>query len=444
MRLQEVLTDAVAAKGLPGAAAAVLHDGEVTEAAAGVLNVRTGVDVTPDSLFQIGSVTKVYTATLVLQLVDAGHVALDDPVRKHLPDFRVADADASEQITVRHLLTHTSGFDGGDFFYDGGRGDDALARYVAALADLRQITPPGAYWSYNNAGFSVLGRIIEVVTDQVWDAALRERLLTPAGLDHTATLPEDVLLFRAAAGHLPGADGPNTLAKQWMLDRTAGPAGLICATAADVIAFARLYLEDGGGVLSPASVKAAQEPQILFPGETEIACGLGWILRTVNGMRTISHNGGTLGQLAFLAALPDEGVAVACLTNGPTGGAVWQDVVEHVTTELGLPSLKATLPKPPATAPEVDLSKYVGCYERRAVRSTVSLDDGKLTLTMEYVDVQYDLTPPPPLPIVPINAQTFVALGPDGEPAMTVEFLEPDGDGRPQLFFAARMARRVA
>jgi hypothetical protein len=77
------------------------------------------------------------------------------------------------------------------------------------------------------------------------------------------------------------------------------------------------------------------------------------------------------------------------------------------------------------------------------VHSTVSLEEGALKLTMQYVGIEYDLRPPPPVPIVPVDAQTFVAVGPDGKPAMSVQFLEPDADGRPQLFFAARMARRA-
>jgi CubicO group peptidase (beta-lactamase class C family) len=442
--LAEVLQGSIASKKLPGASMAVLLDGALVEASAGVLNVRTGVETTTDTLFQIGSITKVYTATLVMQLVDAGLVQLDAPVRTHLPEFAVADAAATEAITVRHLLTHTSGFDGGDHFFDGGRGDDTMARYVASLAELSQISAPGAMWSYNNAGFGVLGRIVEVVTGQVWDDALRDRLLRPAGLGSTVSLPEDALLFRTAAGHQAGDDGNPELVARWGLNRSSGPAGLICATAADVVGFARVHLEDGRGVLSPASVKAMQQEQIGFPGETEAACGLGWIIRDLVGVRTIGHNGGTLGQLAFLSAVPDRGFAIALLTNGPTGAAVWQEVVEHVTSRLGLPSHKATLPKPPSEVPDLDLTKYVGRYERKAVHSTVSLDDDHLTLGVEYVGIEYDLKPPPAVPIVPVDAQTFVALGPDGEPAMSMQFLDFDDDGRPQLFFAARLAKRAS
>jgi hypothetical protein len=134
---------------------------------------------------------------------------------------------------------------------------------------------------------------------------------------------------------------------------------------------------------------------------------------------------------------------MALLTNGPTGGAVWEEVSEHVVAELGLPSHKARLPKPPVPAPPVDLTKYVGRYERKAVHSTVSLEGDHLVLTMEYIDISYDLKPPPPMPITPVDGQTFVVIGADGEPAMTVDFLDEDADGKPQLLFAARLARRV-
>ena len=98
-----------------------------------------------------------------------------------LPELRLSDPEVTRQVTVRHLLTHTSGIDG-DVFTDTGRGDDCLERYVALLADVAQNHPLGATWSYCNSGYSLLGRIIEKVTGGTWDAALRERLFTPLGL----------------------------------------------------------------------------------------------------------------------------------------------------------------------------------------------------------------------------------------------------------------------
>src|SRR4051794_13761958 len=145
---------------VPGAALAVLVDGEVHELATGVLHRGTGVAATVDSVFQIGSISKVYTATLVLQLAEAGGLDLDAPVLSVLPEFAVADAEATKSVTVRQLLNHTSGIDG-DFFHDTGRGDDCVARYVEACARLRQNHAPGATMSYCNSGFKILGRVVE-------------------------------------------------------------------------------------------------------------------------------------------------------------------------------------------------------------------------------------------------------------------------------------------
>ena len=134
---RERLVERMAAHRVPGATLGIVHEGRVTVIGAGVLSKATGVEVTPESLFQIGSITKVWTATLVLQLVDEGRLDLDAPVADVLPGFRVADPDVTRRVTTRHLLTHTSGIDG-DVFTDTGRGDDCIARYVDGLADVGQ------------------------------------------------------------------------------------------------------------------------------------------------------------------------------------------------------------------------------------------------------------------------------------------------------------------
>lgn len=190
---------------VPGAALGILRlrpgrEDELAEAAHGVLNVDTGVQATTDSVFQIGSISKVWTTTVVMRLVDEGLLDLDAPVADVLPELRLSDPDVTKQVTVRHLLTHTSGIDG-DVFTDTGRGDDCLEKYVALLADVAQNHPLGVTWSYCNSGFSLVGRVIEKLTGSTWDAAMRERLFTPLGLRHTGTLPEEALLHRAATGH---------------------------------------------------------------------------------------------------------------------------------------------------------------------------------------------------------------------------------------------------
>src|SRR3954453_1995263 len=243
---------------VPGTAWGVLHGGEVVDGAGGLLSKTTGVEATADSLFQIGSITKLCTGTRVMQLVDEGKVDLDATIRTYLPEFRIADEEAASVITVRQLLTHTSGFEG-DIFTETGVGDDCVEKYLEVLHDVPQLFPPGAMWSYNNAGFCVLGRLIEVLREKPYDAALRDHLITPLGITHAATSPYDAILFRAAVGHLeptPG-EGQHTT-PIWALARSNIAAGsMFPMSARSLIAFARMHLEDG---------RAHDGTQVLAPG----------------------------------------------------------------------------------------------------------------------------------------------------------------------------------
>lgn len=142
-----------------------------------------------------------------MRLVDRGPVDLDAPARAYVPAFRLSDPDVADSVTVRRLLAHTSGIIG-DHLPDRGRGDDVLERYVATLASLPMLHAPGEMFSYGNSGFVVAGRLVEEVTGQTWDAALRTRLLDPLGSAEFATLPEEALRYRVAVGHLPAATTP--------------------------------------------------------------------------------------------------------------------------------------------------------------------------------------------------------------------------------------------
>lgn len=271
---QRRLSTLAARHGVPGATLGILQvrpggEDELVEAATGVLNKDTGVAVTTNSVFQIGSMSKVWTATLALQLVDEGLLDLDAPIVQVLPELQLGDPDVAKQVTMRHLLTHTSGIDG-DVFTDTGRGDDCLEKYVDLLADVVQNHPLGATWSYCNSGFSLAGRVIEKLTGGTWDQALRDRIITPLGLQNTVTLPEEALLRLAAVGHVSEGEEEPKRATIWGLPRSLGPAGLITSTVADALAFARLHLNggvapDGTRVLSEASVAAMAEQHAELP-----------------------------------------------------------------------------------------------------------------------------------------------------------------------------------
>ena len=436
--------------GVPGANLAILAGGEITEAAYGVLNQRTGVEVTTDSLFQIGSITKVWTATLAMQLVDEGKLDLDEPIITYLPDFKVADPDVTKTVTTRHLLTHTSGIDG-DFFLDAGRGDDCVEKYVAACADLKQNHPLGATMSYCNSGYTILGRLIEVLRGQSWDQVLREKLFAPLELTSAGTLPEEALLHRAAVGHVTPPKGEMHVAPMWGIFRTAGPAGLIHATPKEALAFAQLHLADGvtpngTRILSEQSARAMREPQVEVPDKLTLGShwGLGWILMSWDGREVYGHDGGTIGQSAFMRIVPDAGVAICLLTNGGHTQELFRDLFGEILGELtGIQLPKR--PEPPATPPSVDINNYAGRYVRESVELTLTAAEGKLIGTMKNTGALSEALSDgeePTFDVVPVEENLFVAKQPE-DPSWTpmVFFRLPDGSE--YVHFGARATPKV-
>jgi dipeptidyl aminopeptidase/acylaminoacyl peptidase/CubicO group peptidase (beta-lactamase class C family) len=436
---------------VPGAQLGILRytpgrEDELAEAAYGRLNLATGSPATTTSLFQIGSITKVWTATVVLQLVDEGLVELDTPVAEVVPELRLADPDVTKSVTIRHLLTHTSGIDG-DVFTDTGRGDDCLEKYVDVLAEAAQNHPLGATWSYCNSGFSLLGRVIEKVTGTTWDKAMRDRLFTPLGLARTVTLPEEALLHSAAVGHVD-VDGEQVPSQAWGLMRSVGPAGLVTSTVADVLAFARLHLTgglaaDGTRVLSEKSAAAMTAHEADLPDKYILgdSWGLGWIRFGWDGQRLIGHDGNTLGQAAFLRILPEQGLAVALLTNGGHTRDLYEDLYRELFAELAELEMPHPLapPEPPVA---VDVSPYVGTYERASVRMEVLADGPTLRTTITGPLAEMVPDPVEEYSMVPVGPALFVVKPPESETWAPVTFYElPTGER--YVHFGVRATPRV-
>ncbi|MFG2503644.1 serine hydrolase domain-containing protein [Streptomyces sp. NPDC048441] len=438
---------------VPGAAVAVSFGDAVIDAAAGVLSKDTGVEATPDSVFQIGSITKVWTTTLAMQLVDEGKLDLDAPVRDYLPDFKLADDAAAARITTRQLMCHVSGFEG-DFFTDTGVGDDCLEKFIATLGDVPQLFAPGERFSYNNAGYCVIGRIVEVLREKSYDDCLRAHLFAPLGLTHAAAGPYEAILHRAAVGHLQATpDAAPRPAPVWALVRSNSAAGsMLAMRPRDLLAFARMHLTegrapDGTQVLSPESALAMRQRQVDVPplGLMGDAWGLGWELFDFPGGTVIGHDGGTIGQSAFLRAVPGQDIAVAVLTNGGDPLAVYTEIVGRVLRELAGIELPA-LPEPDPEAPRIDASRYVGTYASSVADTVVSQDaDGRVWAERTPKGIFAEIGGGPErVELVPARCDTLIAVEPEHGMHRMHSFVGDDGEGRAQFLHTGRADRRVS
>ncbi|WP_104090864.1 serine hydrolase [Arthrobacter sp. GMC3] len=386
---QHRLETAIAKYDVPGAVFGILRTDaavpgrgaeERVVIAAGVTNKRTGEKVTPASLFQLGSITKTWTATLIMQLVAEGKLDLDAPIRDVLPDFKLADENAAATITMRQLLTHTSGIDG-DIFTDTGAGDDCVEKYVDALSTAEQVFAPGQTWSYCNTGFGIAGRVIEVLRGKIWNQVLADHIYAPLKLSCTTTLAEETALHSFAVGHL-GLGSEQKVTTDLMITRSAGPAGLISSSVDETLTYARTFMP-GGTPLMPAEQLAEMvRGQVNMSHATSLAdeWALGWCLQKWGTVPTINHNGATFGQNSYLRLFPEQGIALFLSVNGGRAENIHRELFGEAAQALAGATIPAAF-NPAAHAPgeagrdAARLHEYAGVYEAAGLRIVVEPKD---------------------------------------------------------------------
>jgi CubicO group peptidase (beta-lactamase class C family) len=444
------LEEAVARHNIPGAVLGVAHRSERIEVAAGRLNLATESLVRPTSVFQLGSISKVYTALLVMQLVDGGRVSLDDSLAEVLPELDLADRRATARIRLRQLLSHSSGIDG-DHIIDTGPGDDALARMVDASGQIRMLAPPGTTMSYCNIGFALAGRIVERLTGQVWEDALRDRLCAPAGLKSTAVRPEDLLRHEVAYGHVSGPNGSCELAPAWTPPRSLGPAGYVCASIGDVLDFAAIVLADGvapngNRVLSAAASHQMRTAEIAVPEPWLMGShwGLGWALQDWQSHRAIGHFGDGIGHCAYLWIVPSLDLRFALMTNCKSSRAAFLELLNDVVREVAGVSVTSA-PAPISDLDGADVTRHLGVYEREGMRHEVcAVDDGTLRLrsTPTGAMARWFGSPPSDLSLLPVDRSGSVFVDGVDESRTAAVFFDGPG-GERFLHYGMRATPRV-
>ena len=307
--LQVRLASASTAGRFSGVVLVAKNDAPVFERAYGLSDRELNIPNTLDTRFRIGSMNKMFTATAVLQLVQAGKVALDAPLRTYLPDYPNADV---AKVTIRQLLTHTGGT--GDIFtpeFDAHRLElKTLDDYENLYGKRGLAFPPGSKYEYSNYGFILLGLVVERASGQNYYDYVREHVYEPAGMTSTGSEPEGVSVPDRSVGYTMGVGGrviPNTDT----LPYRGTSAGGGYSTAGDLLKFA--------ASLQTHKLLDAAYTDMLTTGKVDVGdgfkYGFGFGDYTVNGVRCFGHNGGAPGMNGALSICPADGYVVIALAN---------------------------------------------------------------------------------------------------------------------------------
>jgi D-alanyl-D-alanine carboxypeptidase len=355
----------------PGAAVLVVKDGQVVlRKGYGMANLELGAPVTPENVFEIGSVTKQFTAAAILLLQERGKLRVEDDVTKYLPDFPTH----GEKITIENLLTHTSGipnYTSLPEWLPRVREDMTLSVLVDLFKDKPLDFKPGTKWSYSNSGYIVLGAVIEKASGKTYERFVEEEIFQKLGMKGSRyNHPEEVVPHRAA-GYGRDADGFRNAAYLSMTQPYA--AGSLLSTVDDLAIWDRALT--GDALLSKASRDRMFTSYKLASGEPT-GYGYGWEVSDYAGRRVIEHNGGIFGFSSDEARVPEAGLFVAVLSNSEEAARSPDDLVLHILAKAlgeGLEDRKSV------TLDTGTLEEYVGVYrfDAQTVR-TITREGDKL------------------------------------------------------------------
>jgi CubicO group peptidase (beta-lactamase class C family) len=326
---------------VPGCAVAVLKDDEVVlNEGFGLRNVEDGLQVTPTTLFAIGSSTKAFTAAAVGAMVDDGQIEWDTPLRDYIPGFRLHDPVATDRIAPRDLLSHRTGLPRHEFAWmahpERSRADlVSRLRHLPLSKDIRQD------FQYCNFGYMTAGYLVEVVTGMPWEEYVSTRLLKPLSMDETNFSVGVSQRSEDYSKPYERREGSVVEIPFRVIDQ-AGPAGSINSTTTDMLAWVRTNLalgESQDQVIAHDTLRKMQSPQMVFPEDLTFpetrhyAYGLGWLIGEYRGHRLVEHGGGIDGFLTELMLLPQEKIGLVVLTNSTTS-VLGRTIAYRVLDEL--------------------------------------------------------------------------------------------------------------
>jgi CubicO group peptidase (beta-lactamase class C family) len=294
----------------PGAAVVLVKDGRVIfRKGYGMANLELKNPMQPDMVFEIGSITKQFTSTAILMLVEQGKISLDDDLHKYLPDY----PDKGTKISIENLLTHTSGIKSytNDLkWMSMWRQDMTVQQIIDLTKDDPLEFPPGTKWKYDNTGYILLGAIIEKVSGLSYADYIRKNIFEPLGMKHSYYGSNSAVIPGRASGY--SKDGGNWVNARYLSMTQPYAAGSLMSSVDDLAIWDAAI--SAGKLLSKASWDRAFTPYKLANGD-DTHYGYGWSIDAYDGHSIIRHNGGIFGYVSEVARLPNDHVFVALLTN---------------------------------------------------------------------------------------------------------------------------------
>lgn len=361
---------------VPGVAVGVYYQNREYVRGYGSTNVDYPLRVDGDTLFRIGSTTKTFTGTAVMRLVEMGKIDLNASVRTYLPDLKLAEESVAQRVTVRQILNHSAGWLGDDYA-NYGRGDDALTKYVAGMALLRQLTPVGEVLAYNNAAIDLAGRVIERVSGTSYEEAIAKLVLEPLQLGQTGFFTDELVGHNITASHVVEKGVARVDPSSWWFPRSLDPTGGLISSARDQLRYALFHLRDGIAhdgkrVMAPQTLVAMRSdpgPGGTLRMEVDGVCVTWFQRRTAQGVPIFQHGGAWGGQNSDFFLIPARGFAMTTLTNSASGPLL----INELTRSNWVLERFAGLSNPPAK-PQQRTAAQLRPYEGHYVGWTIPPD----------------------------------------------------------------------
>lgn len=301
---------------IPGVSLAIIQQGKVIKSTGyGMANVELSVPATDHTVYQLASVTKTFTATAIMMLVEEGKLNLDDKITKLLPNLPTA----WENVTVRHLLNHTSGiksYTSIPDFFKSARKDFTQQEIIDLVANAALEFAPGEKWRYNNTGYFLLGMLIEKTTGKKYGEFLSERIFTPLEMTQTRINDLHAVIPHRAQGY--AWDGQSLRNGDYVSPTQPFSAGMLVSSVSDLIKWdAALYSEK---LVKRSTLESMWQPTTLTKDE-QADYGFGWQTKPLNGRRQLAHGGGIPGFSTYLSRFVDDQLTVIVLTNSGSASA---------------------------------------------------------------------------------------------------------------------------